>query len=346
MRTLIAFLLICSAVQAQSITVSRGHGSFVVSGSATAEQPVEIFTEVTPPKPVVRPIVQPVIQQAVTPQQWYLVSESWCPACPAAKKRFLGKGWSQANILTIAECKARFGFSVPHVPYEFGDPSWSATKVPDVIVSSSNGDGRFSFSAKSASQPAYSRPASVMYGGRSYSGRVCSNPNCAMCNQIQRGLQQYQPMAIRVEPPQVEDYGQEPSSMDVVQQAIALMNLTQDDVFADLGCGDGKILIAAVQASGCTAVGIEIDAKKAGEAWENVKSVGLDGKITIIIGDARNFDTKRWKTTALFCYLYPELLAELRDKFESVRIGVTPYHSVDGLTMKSVGDLWVYTGSQ
>ena len=134
--------------------------------------------------------------------------------------------------------------------------------------------------------------------------------------------------------------------MDVVNRSIKVMNLTPSDVFADLGCGDGRAMIAAVQASGCEAVGVEIDPEKAKEAWENIKKAGLESKCKIIIGDARNFDQSRWGVTALYCYLYPELLAELRDKFQGVRIGVTPYHSVDGLTMKSVGDLWVYAGNE
>ncbi len=81
-----------------------------------------------------KPVEKPIIQQTMMTQQWYLVSEPWCSACPAAKSKFLAKGWSKSNVITIAECKARFGFSVPYVPYEFGDPNWSATKVPVVPV--------------------------------------------------------------------------------------------------------------------------------------------------------------------------------------------------------------------
>lgn len=57
-----------------------------------------------------------------TTRQWYLVSESWCSNCPAAKAKFRAKGWSESNVLTIEECRARFGFTVPHVPYEFPEP--------------------------------------------------------------------------------------------------------------------------------------------------------------------------------------------------------------------------------
>jgi hypothetical protein len=55
-------------------------------------------------------------------RQWYLVSEPWCAACPAAKAKFIAKGWPESNVLTINQCQSRFGFRVPYVPYEFGEP--------------------------------------------------------------------------------------------------------------------------------------------------------------------------------------------------------------------------------
>jgi len=62
-----------------------------------------------------------------TRREWYLVSEPWCSACPAAKRRFLDKGWPKENILSLAECQAKFGFQPDHVPFEFGDPNWKQT---------------------------------------------------------------------------------------------------------------------------------------------------------------------------------------------------------------------------
>lgn len=87
MRIAMAFLLLCSMATADDIF--KPTGRYAVQSSS---------------------------------RQWYLVSESWCVNCPAAKTRFLAKGWSPANVITIAECKARFGFTVPHVPYEFAEP--------------------------------------------------------------------------------------------------------------------------------------------------------------------------------------------------------------------------------
>lgn len=76
-----------------------------------------------------------------TRREWYLVSESWCAACPAAKKRFLSLGWPKQNILTIDECEQKFGFRPPHVPFEFGDPNWKA-EVNSVAETPAQPDGQ------------------------------------------------------------------------------------------------------------------------------------------------------------------------------------------------------------
>lgn len=62
------------------------------------------------------------VQPSKPQRQWYLVSEPWCTYCPAAKAKFLAKGWSEKNILTRAQCEARFGFVPDRVPFEFGEP--------------------------------------------------------------------------------------------------------------------------------------------------------------------------------------------------------------------------------
>lgn len=72
----------------------------------------QFTVSVEPAAPAFTVSVEPVSEPAgvsPTPRQWYLVSESWCQNCPAAKKTFLSKGWPEANILTLAECERRFG---------------------------------------------------------------------------------------------------------------------------------------------------------------------------------------------------------------------------------------------
>ncbi len=66
----------------------------------------------------------------------YIVSESWCPNCPAAKARFIRNGWPAENVITIAQCRQRFGFTVPHVPYEFEEPDTQPAARPETRKSS------------------------------------------------------------------------------------------------------------------------------------------------------------------------------------------------------------------
>ena len=42
-----------------------------------------------------------------------------------------------------------------------------------------------------------------------------------------------------------------PSHPTIVQKMVEMADLTEDDVVYDLGCGDGRILIAAAKQSGC-----------------------------------------------------------------------------------------------
>jgi len=52
-------------------------------------------------------------------QQPWLVSESWCVNCEAAKARFKAAGNPDSRIITIAEAKRLHGRSVSSIPYEF-----------------------------------------------------------------------------------------------------------------------------------------------------------------------------------------------------------------------------------
>ena len=137
---------------------------------------------------------------------------------------------------------------------------------------------------------------------------------------------------------------QEPTPDVTLREMIDILSLSPDDVLADLGCGDGRVLIEAVKRYGCTGVGIEIDADKAEEARHMVSEAGLSDKITIITGDALQFDPEAYGTTAMTAYLYPELLVQLADKFKTVRIGASPFHEIPGLSMVRNGDVWVYRG--
>jgi len=77
-----------------------------------------------------------------------------------------------------------------------------------------------------------------------------------------------------------------PTPDDVVQEMIKLAKVTKDDVAFEPGCGDARILIAAVKAGAKKAVGIDLDPERIQEAKASVKAAKLDDKFDLREGDA------------------------------------------------------------
>ena len=59
---------------------------------------------------------------------------------------------------------------------------------------------------------------------------------------------------------------------DVIDRMLGLAAVTSDDVVYDLGCGDGRIVIAAVQRFGARGVGVDIDPVRIVEAPRSHRS--------------------------------------------------------------------------
>ena len=53
-----------------------------------------------------------------------------------------------------------------------------------------------------------------------------------------------------------------PTPEDVVDRMLVLAGTTRDDIVYDLGCGDGRIPIAAAKTFGARGVGIDIDPRR------------------------------------------------------------------------------------
>ena len=79
-------------------------------------------------------------------------------------------------------------------------------------------------------------------------------------------------------------------SPPIVSALLKLGKVQRSDHLFDIGCGDGRVLITAVQSTGCKATGIEVDARVAELARRNVSARQLDGQISVREGDARSTD--------------------------------------------------------
>lgn len=105
-----------------------------------------------------------------------------------------------------------------------------------------------------------------------------------------------------------------PTQPEYVNIFFDLVTLSQSDVVYDLGSSDGRLLFAALKNGAGKCVGIDIDPKQVDVASEEVKSRGLDGKVTFIEADVLTADLS--SATVILCYLYPTASAALRSKFE------------------------------
>jgi cyclopropane fatty-acyl-phospholipid synthase-like methyltransferase len=96
---------------------------------------------------------------------------------------------------------------------------------------------------------------------------------------------------------------------------VEMADVRSTDVVFDLGCGDGRIVVAAAK-RGARAYGVDIDAARVKEAKELVEKEGVQRKATIMLGDV--FKTDFSSATVITMYLLPEYNRRLRPKLERV----------------------------
>ena len=175
--------------------------------------------------------------------------------------------------------------------------------------------------------------------------RYCNNPHCAMCNRLFGPMTRYSDTAFPVKgkgaaaaradnkpPPLIELRSIELRSIDstpheVVGRMLDQLHLGPEDTLYDLGCGDGRILIAAVKRFGCKAVGIEIDPSVAAIARRNVATSGV-GRILVVTGDVRRYLLN--EADAVTMYLFTPLMEELVPKIRPSVTIVSNSHQIPG----------------
>lgn len=106
-----------------------------------------------------------------------------------------------------------------------------------------------------------------------------------------------------------------PTPEPVVEAMLTMAEVGERDVVYDLGCGDGRIAIAAVRDFGAKeAVCIDIDPQRVREARANVKRAGLEERVEIRQGDL--FEADLSKPTVVTLYLLRSLNLKLRPKLQ------------------------------
>jgi len=110
----------------------------------------------------------------------------------------------------------------------------------------------------------------------------------------------------------------EPSPDSVVEGMLKLGNVQKGDVVYDLGCGDGRIVIAAAKQFGARGVGIDIDPQRIKESTENARKAGVLDRVSFRNEDLFEADIQEATVVTLFLWrslnlkLRPKLWKELR----------------------------------
>lgn len=127
---------------------------------------------------------------------------------------------------------------------------------------------------------------------------------------------------IRADEPQpsVEDTAiHVPTPSVIVAKMLEVAQVKKSDLLYDLGCGDGRIVIAAASEYGCRAVGYDIDARKVQQSMENVKKHRLEKLVRIELKDIFKLDLR--EATVVTLYLLPEMNMKLIPQLEHLKDG-------------------------
>ena len=105
-----------------------------------------------------------------------------------------------------------------------------------------------------------------------------------------------------------------PTSMKIVNRMMEMAEVSPEDVVYDLGCGDGRMLLAAAMRYHARAVGIEIDPLRYIWCQFLITILGQRKRTRIIFGNFFKKDLS--EADVVMCYLMPDALAKLETKFK------------------------------
>jgi SAM-dependent methyltransferase len=108
------------------------------------------------------------------------------------------------------------------------------------------------------------------------------------------------------------DVAYEPTPYSVVAEMLKLAQVGANDVVYDLGCGDGRIVIAAVKQFGARGVCVDIDPQRIEESRANAQRSGTAGRIVFVHQDL--FETDIGDATVVTLFLWPSVNQKLRPK--------------------------------
>jgi SAM-dependent methyltransferase len=103
-----------------------------------------------------------------------------------------------------------------------------------------------------------------------------------------------------------------PTTEQAVKEMLKLADVKSSDTVYDLGCGDGRIVIAAAKEYGAHGVGIDINPERIQEAEANAKKAGVEKLVRFEQYDL--FDADIHEATVVTLFLLNSVNLKLRPK--------------------------------
>src|ERR1700730_6302552 len=110
-----------------------------------------------------------------------------------------------------------------------------------------------------------------------------------------------------------------PTPHEVVDKMFELADVRPGEVVYDLGCGDGRIPVAAAKKFGVKAWGFDINPVRVKESLENVEKNNVKHLVTIKEADVFTLDLS--KADVITLYLLPQLNVKLIPQLDKLKPG-------------------------
>lgn len=106
------------------------------------------------------------------------------------------------------------------------------------------------------------------------------------------------------------------SPQRVVDRMLEVAQLKPGETLYDLGCGDGRVLVTAVERYRARAVGVEISGKLVRSANDLISRLGIQNEARVVHGDLLDVDFSAADVVTI--YLQPQANEKLRPRMESL----------------------------
>jgi predicted RNA methylase len=138
-----------------------------------------------------------------------------------------------------------------------------------------------------------------------------------------------------------------PTQMKVVRQMLTMAKVGPGDVLYDLGCGDGRLVIAAARDYGARAVGVEIEPLRYLWCQMRITTLGLRDRVRVVFGNFFLHDLS--EADVVTCYLLEDTNNKLEKKLvqelrPSARVVSNTYvfHKLHLVRHDSQANLYLY----